>query len=295
MNLRSLFMKKSLFFILSIFCISCSLNKKSLITEVQYSAEKDLYSCKYEGISRNFILCLSENCNKDTSLVIMLHGLGGSAASFKKETQMEKTANLRNYAVVYVEGIVDPKNKSHGKGWHFYQDDFSEKDINFLMELTKYCQKEYGLGSKAFAVGFSNGGFMVNKLATVKKSAFLGVASVGGMMPKEVWDVKKAKKPMGYLQVNGTMDDVVPMEFNGSHKHNRNPSMEKVIEYYCKVNNISKNYKSVQLSDLATMSDYNSKVAWVIIREGRHNWPKKEYSHIEINNVILDYFDAFVN
>lgn len=279
--------------------ISCSANNdvKTSIKDVVYSQEKNVYTCNFKGVSRSFILCLPDNADDNTSLLIMLHGLGGSAASFKNETQMEKVANARNYAVVYVDGIVDPKNKSHGKGWHFHDDEFSQNDVAFIMELVQFCQKEYGLGSRAFAAGFSNGGFMVNKLATSGfkgnkgKSVFTGVASVGGMMPKDVWEAKK-KNAVAYLQINGTRDDVVPMEFMGTAKSNQNPSMEKVIEYYCGVNKVSKEYTTVELSNLATMHDFKSKVGWIIIQDGRHSWPAKEYSGIDVDSVILDFFDA---
>lgn len=291
-------------FSFAFFLSSCEKTSKSCISDVFYDDGKNMYTCTYKNVSHSFILCLPSEYNSETSLILMLHGLGESAESFKKVTEMEKTANARNYAVVYVDGTVDPKNKSHGKGWHFYEDDFSKNDVEFIVELAKYCQKKYGLSSRAFAVGFSNGGFMVNKLATcgfdkkgskqskVGKQFFTGVASVGGMMPKIVWENKKAKFPVGYLQINGTLDDVVPMDFTGSSKNNPNPSMETVIKYYCGLNKISEDYKKVSLSEATDFYDFNSKVGWVIIREGRHNWPSPQVSKVNISSVILDFFDT---
>lgn len=278
--------------------------KKAEIENISYDEQKDTYTCTYKDLKRTFILCLPENCNEQTSLILMLHGLGRSAASFKSDSQMEIEANERNYAVVYLDGSVDPKNKSHGKGWHYHNDEFSKNDVMFIVELAKYCQKTYGLGPRVFAVGFSNGGFMVNRLASCGFDKnftnagkggyqfFTGVASVSGIMTKDAWDAKKADKPIGYLQINGTLDDVVPMEFMNTAKNTINISMEKTMEYYCSLNNVSKNYKKSPVSEVSEYYDFGSKVGWVIITEGRHNWPTMQFAKIDACKIILDFFDA---
>lgn len=261
------------------------------IEQVSYNQENNTFTCNYRGLSRSFILCLPEDYNNQTSILIMLHGLGGSAFNFKNDTFMEKTANPRNYAVIYMEGTVDPENKSHGKGWQFHQNKISKNDVAFIIDLAKYCQNTYKLGNRVFAVGFSNGGFMVNKLASTRPDFFTGVASVAGMMPKDVWEVRKNKGSIAYLQINGTKDDVVPMDLNGSSKLSPNPAMEKVIDYYIDLNKISHECKTYSISNVATMQNYDSKVAWVIIEDGRHNWPSMSFSKFEPNDLILDFFD----
>lgn len=282
------------YFLLAAFVTSgCSMAKDSSsnIQNVQYNGEKNIYSCSYNGIERNFILCMPENYNGETKVVLLLHGLGGSAAAFKEQTQFEQKAAELNYAAVFVEGTVDPANRSHGKGWHFYEDDFSKNDVSFLKELVLYLQKEYGINSKAFVIGFSNGGFMVNKLASYCPDFFTAAVSVGGMMPKDVWEGKKSKHPCAFIQINGTKDDVVPMDFNDSSKFNPNPSMEKVIEYYRKGNRCPSLPEEIKLSENATMFSYGTKVAWVIIDGGYHSWPVPQFAGIETSSVILDFFE----
>lgn len=263
----------------------------SKIKDISFNEAQNEYTCEYKGVKRSFILCLPEKCNGETAIVVMLHGLGGSAASFKLETQFDEAALLRNYAVIYIDGIVDPNRKTDGKGWHYHQDDFSKADVAFIVEIVRACQKSFGLGPRCFAAGFSNGGFMVNKLAVSGSKIFTGVASVGGMMPKDVWESKKCKSKIGYMQVNGTKDDVVPMEFLQTDKYNNNPSMEKVIGYYAAVNKIPPEYETVSLADVTTLRNYSSRVWWVIIQDGRHSWPKQQFSKIDISNLILDFFD----
>lgn len=68
--------------------------------------------------------------------------------------------------------------------------------------------------------------------------------------------------------------------------------MEKVLDYYARLNKVPVSYKELPLSDVATLRDYNSKVGWVIIQDGRHNWPAFEFSKINVASVIIVFFDA---
>lgn len=265
---------------------------KTKIKNVTYDEEKDTYTCNFKDMTRKFIISVPTECNENTSLIIMLHGLGMSAASFKEEIKLEEAAIPRNYAVLYIDGSVDTEHRSYGSGWHFYDDKYSKKDEEFVIELGKYCKLVYGLGPKMFVGGFSNGAFMTNKLLSVHSENFTAGVSVSGTMMKNAW-AQKTNLPVGYLQINGTKDDAVPMEFMETSASSPNPSMEKVIKYYVEVNKIPYEYETIKISEAAKMYNYSSKVAWVIIEEGRHNWPNLEFSKFNASEVILDFFDNF--
>ncbi len=262
------------------------------IKNITYDENKDLYTCTYKDFKRSFIICLPETCDENTSLVVMLHGMGESAALFKMYTEFEKQANPNNYAVIYIDGTTDPDNKTQGKGWQYHHNKISKTDMNFIIKLCKYCQNKYSLGKRIFVGGFSNGAFMANKLAITYPNIFKGVISVGGMVPKDVWEYRNAKKPVSIIQINGTKDDIVPMEFNGSNKYNPNPSMEKVLEYYAGLNNLTfKDYKTTPLSDLTTLYSLENKIWWILIQDGMHNWPTEQFSKINVNSVIIDFMN----
>lgn len=277
-----------LFFIT--FNLNAAILPKTKIKNISFNQEKNTYFCDYKGIKRSFILCLPEHYNNQTALIIMLHGKGQSAESFKNITSMEKYANPRNYAVVYVDSVSNLKNKSYGRGWHYFDDKFSKIDTNFIVELGKYCQKKYGLSTRVFVCGFSNGAFMVNNLLATRSDYFTAGASVAGTMQKNIWN-KKSNKPVGFLQINGSKDDVVPMELTNTAVNTPNPSMEKIIDYYVKTNNLPAEYKTIPISKNTKMYSFGSKVSWIIIKDGRHNWPDPEFSEFEAGNVILDFFD----
>jgi len=220
-----------------------------------------------------YILCLPDNFENyteqqkaSTSLIIMLHGAGGSAEGFMYETEFHKQACKKGYAVAYINGPVE---------WNFYNQKQAEKDVKFILKTIRNIQKKYGLNKAFYAAGFSNGAFMVHKLACQYSTYFTAAASVGGMMPKPVWDKRPLKNDIGFLQINGTKDDVVPMKSNNTAKNNPNPAMEDVIKYF------------------KSSSGNPDKVQWLLIENGRHSWPKKDYSSLDANEEILNFFDSF--
>lgn len=284
-------MKKCFSLIVILLLIIC--NVFSLSTE----AEDGKFLCKYKTYTREFILCLPEDFESKTqeeknavSLILMLHGAGGTAESFMAQTEFHKSACARNYAVAYVTGTVKKNDKSSPIGWQYFNDRQSKDDVRFLMELSKHLVGEYELSSKVFVAGFSNGAFMVTKLASQNPGFFTAVASVGGMMPSVVWEKRSSQPSAGFLQVNGTKDDVVPMQLNESVKYSPNPAMEDVLEYFAG----TANYIEEKRTKRVVQRNYGDKVRWLIIDEGHHSWPEKSISTIDCNTEILNFFDEML-
>lgn len=291
----------SIFVIFIFFGIFYCVYKKSLsIQKVEYDEKNNEFSCVYKNQNRKFILCLpddfekkDENDRKNTPLVILLHGYGANANEFKNETKFHKLANKKNYAVLYVTGTANPNFLMSSFGWHYNYDSLSENDMNFLIELAKYHQKKYGLSKKTFVVGFSNGAILAIKLAVAHSDFFCAVVSVAGMMTDSVWNHKKEKNKIGFMQINGTKDELVPMELNNSTKYNPNPPMEKVIEYFARANELLLEAKTEYLSERTFMKSFDSKVCWCLIADEHHTWPSERWSKINVNQIILDFFDKF--
>jgi len=279
---------KILIVALPLFLTSCA----SQIKNLTFNSETNSYSCIYKGTEHNFILCLPEKSVKNPSLIIMLHGYGENGLFFKHRTQFDKAACARGYAVAYLTGKPRPNIVASSTGWNYSDDRYSKSDLNFLIDLSHYLQKEFSLDKKnLFAVGYSNGAFMCHKLATRKYNSFTAIASVAGMMPKNVWDKRKKSSPLSFIQINGTKDDVVPMKDCKSSLYNPNPLMEDVIEYYAKSNKVEDKLNEEVVSDKAKALKYGDKVWWIITEGGAHNWPSPSYCGYKVNPLILDFFD----
>jgi len=251
--------------------------------------------CVSLDTNRSYILCLPQVSEKDysnTKLIVMFHGYGGSASDFKYTTGFEKDASARDYAVVYIDGIPKKDGGYSAPGWNTDYTSYGKEEIGYVKDLIKYLRKEYGFNQKTYAAGFSNGGFFINKLACEEPELFDAVASVGGMMQKQVWEKKPKKTPVRFLQINGTKDEVVPMRLNDTAKFNPNPAMEDVIEYFAADSRIVYEPVTEKINSTAVVTKYGNKAWWVLISGFHHSWPNGINYDDNLNKVILDFFEC---
>lgn len=300
-------MKKCLITIILIlfsFClISCTVSEKENdykitdVTETDESIHK--FSCRYSDTQREFILHLPLEYGEETPVLIMLHGYSGSSEGFQRDSGMNKTADEYGYAVVYPQAISDPTDKTSGTGWNSGLKDDGNDDVGFLVALTEYLQAEYGLQKDiAFAAGFSNGAFMMYRLACEAPDTFRAVASVAGFMTGKVWKEKSDTASIGILQINGTKDDVIPLEIEGKpNTFGDRPSINQVIAYWREANSLDLE-EQTQLSPKAAKTTYYSdsnqnQVCYIEIQDGSHSWPQENFAGFKTNEVILDFFNQF--
>lgn len=233
---------------------------------------RERYTCTYGNTVRSFIVCkAAQSSPKD--LVLMLHGYAGSGESFMNDISFDEKATKKDFVLIFVDGISDPNDKTSAPGWNSGIKDSPKDDLGFLKSLVGIFQKEFGISKeKTFAAGFSNGAFMVHRLAVEDTAQFAAVASVAGFLPESVWNRRPEKLSTAFLQINGTKDDVVPMNANGSAKYNKNPAIEDVLEYYRSANGSADSVK------------------YISIEGGRHSWPEEKFCGFNIDQVLLDFF-----
>ncbi len=270
------------------------------ITDVSQTADDSgYYTCDYNGIKRKFVLYIPEGAGAGAPLIFMLHGYGSSAKGFMDFTGMNSAAKSRWFAVVYPQGIRDPGNRTGAACWNSGLTKTGNDDIGFLVALAKYLQQTYGFSeSHTFAAGFSNGAFMMYKLACGAPDTFRAVASVAGSMSGGAWNERKETASVGILQINGTADSVVPIEPDKG-VYGDAPAIGGVIEYWRKANGLAE-FEKVMLSDNAAAYKYssseNENKVWYIEIEGyNHAWPKgADISGFKANDIILEFFSSFI-
>lgn len=274
---------------------SCTQSKprpQSKITDVVLTKD-NTYECQFEDMTFKFMLFLPEKTDSNTPLILMLPGLGNNSSAFKLQTHMDEDACPRGYAVCYVQ----PGQGMGAKGWDCGLMDPQDVDsLEYLINLVIYLQDEYGLSkTKAFAAGFSNGGFMIHRLAMEGSDTFLAVAAVAGMMTTKVWDERSDKTSIGFLEIYGTKDNVVPQNGNGTASASPYPAIEVVMDYWASANGLGSS--SVEaLSDKAELTKYtalfNKTQVWSVkIDGGAHEWPEEDMAGFNTNSLILDFFD----
>ncbi|MBO4375061.1 MAG: prolyl oligopeptidase family serine peptidase [Lachnospiraceae bacterium] len=255
------------------------------------------YTFTFDSLEHDMILDLPEK-PEGSPLVVMLHGQGNTAESFRSAVHFEESANPRGYAVVYVTAAADPEQPSYGIGWNSGLTDGKNRDVELLKAVTDYLIDGYGFDKKrVFAAGFSNGAFMTHRLAMEADGTFAAVASVAGFMTEYVWNERKEKNHIGVFQITGQKDEVVPKTSDKSASHSNAPAIEDVMDYWVSSNGLQKTEEIKIGKKDSPLTKYagtgSGPQVWdLFVIDGRHSWPDEKINGIDTNDLILDFFDA---
>ncbi|MEX2541318.1 MAG: PHB depolymerase family esterase [Trueperaceae bacterium] len=160
------------------------------------------------GTVRTYRLFVPESLapGEPPPLLLALHGRGGTGGSMADLTGFDELARRQGVIVAYPDGLGREWNYLVGVGGNQGVD-----DVLFLEELVRDVDRLHRIdASRVFVAGFSNGGFMAQRLACQAGSpisAFGVVAAAGfGGMP----GLCGQPAPISMLLIHGTADTVVP-------------------------------------------------------------------------------------
>lgn len=155
------------------------------------------------GISRSFELFVPADASGELPLLVVLHGRGGTGAGMARLSGFNELAQT---VVAYPDGLEAQWNYLVGVGNNPGVD-----DVSFIHRLVQEISAEYHIdASRIAAVGYSNGGFMVQRLACEADSPFTAYASVAGAGFGGMPEVCLEPRPLSMMLVHGTSDQVVP-------------------------------------------------------------------------------------
>lgn len=255
-----------------------------------------MVSCTFDGVAHEYMTCFPEQC-EGAPLVLMLHGYGNTAESFCEMVHFEETALQKGYAVVYVTGAPDPNDATSAFGWNSGIGQEGNRDVDFLVSLANSLQKEYSFDKeRMFAVGFSNGAFMTHRLAMEADDTFAAVVSVAGMMPERIWEKAGQSSDIGFFQITGEKDDVVPKNSDGSAKFAKAPAIEDVMDYWVTSNGLTQS-EETEIGKSSVLTKYakegSNKQVWnLFVKDGRHSWPDENISGINVNELIVEFLET---
>ena len=93
-----------------------------------------------------------------------------------------------------------------------------------------------------FAVGFSNGGGLVNRLV-LETNIFNSVAVLVSQLTEELWNNFKTVNQTSILQINGLKDKIVPFSGGKAKMGHKFFSALNSIEHWAKLSNCEKHQK----------------------------------------------------
>ncbi|SMF44782.1 alpha/beta hydrolase family esterase [Pseudobacteriovorax antillogorgiicola] len=205
---------------------------------------------------RTALLQLAEGPEK-RPLVLVLHGFGMDAESIDQFFNARRGAEQVNYHALIPEGRV---NQDGARFWaatdaccDFFGPEKSDTDVNYLMELVHEAVRSYPVRkNEIYIVGFSNGGFMANRLACEYSNVFEGVASFAGANYRDIAQCQP-KRALSYLQVHGTVDAVIGYD-GGSTPKAAYPSARATTDYWAGFNRCK---NEIATSEAFELSQFN--------------------------------------
>jgi len=277
---------------------------------------------QHEGFERTYHVYLPTNFNKEnpSSMVLALHGGGGSGSDFENDVSagtLTAAAEARNVILVTPEGI--DKRWNDGRSEHFGNDRMYD-DLGFISAIIDHMIENYNVNAdKVYATGISNGGLMSIRLALDLSNKIAAVAPVTAQISKAI-ESKVPEFPISIMIINGEDDPLVPYdggcievlilaegcrgEVLSTHE-----SIEKFkgynqctnsIETEPLINNLPIDGTSVEISRYQDC-EQGTEVVLVKVNGGGHTWPGgaqylpvgivgKVSREINASEMILDFF-----
>lgn len=167
-----------------------------------------------EGYYRTFCFKKPSHDTRGGSLVFAMHGSGGTALAFMKNTaKIDGKMPVDNFLLVFPQGYKKYWNECRKASTA----EANRIDINeeaFFLGMIDYFAVKYGIDrGKVFASGVSGGGQMAYKMGLRMPDQFRAVAALVANMPAgDNMDCVASGKPVATLIINGTADPVNPDE-----------------------------------------------------------------------------------
>ncbi|MEQ9297446.1 MAG: PHB depolymerase family esterase [Cyclobacteriaceae bacterium] len=254
---------------------------------------------QYQNLDRRYVVHLppAYDPGQSTSLVIVLHGGSGSADNVQGFTRMNQVSNEHNFLVVYPQGYAPTAigGFSWADGRGTPADDMNIDDIGFIDKMIDELILDYPINQdKIYISGFSNGGFMTQRLACEMNDRFAAMASLGSTQDEILSANCRPERPIPMIIIIGTDDPSVP--YNGGPMENIEPdviSASGLLSFWSTNNDCQTELSSINLPDINTTDnstvtvfeftncECEANVKHYRINGGGHTWPGVEIESLE--------------
>jgi polyhydroxybutyrate depolymerase len=170
--------------------------------------------------TRQYFLVAPDSYDPATPLPILigLHGINGSPASFRDQFLFGALASEYKYVGIFPLGWGDEVNSN--PTWNSGSCCLSAmvaniNDVEFIQAIIQEVNKNYFVDeSRIWAVGFSAGGMMAYKLGCDLASVVTAIGVVSGTLMQ---DPCNPVAPISIIQLHGDLDDAIPLLGGGQY------------------------------------------------------------------------------
>jgi polyhydroxybutyrate depolymerase len=175
-------------------------------------AQEEARTLIFDTLERTYLIYVPPSYDPQTPvpLLLMLHGRDGDGSRISALTGFNKLADEKNFIVLYPDGIDNQ--------WNYVKDvpgysSMTQDDTGFLLELLDEVMGQYNIDkNRIYVSGFSNGGFMTQRLACDAPERFAAFASVAAAGFAGLPELCETPSPLSILLIHGTLDAVVPWQ-----------------------------------------------------------------------------------
>jgi polyhydroxybutyrate depolymerase len=252
----------------------------------------------WDGLVRTYILHIPPGYNSATRvpLVLVLHGMGGSAQSIEADSGMSAKADQENFIVVY------PNAKKHPDVWDTNLGPIGTKgvdDVGFIRALIDRLEHDLRIDSRRIYIcGLSSGANMTYLLGArlSHRLAAIGIASgtVGHTYDNSVQEIPSPSEPVPVIAFHGEKDGTIPYE--GGGKYEVLPVAES-IKFWVKADGCASSpQKTTRQNGDLIIDDYGgckdgSEVILYSFKNGTHEWPTLQNNdNLSATNSMWEFF-----
>ena len=257
-------------------------------------------SINVDGQMRSYILHIPPGYNSSIPrpLVLVLHGMGGSAESFKDKTGMSAKSDRENFIVVYPNALGNPSV------WNSNLSPLSSNgvdDVGFIRALIDKLEHDLRIDRRRiYCSGFSSGAIMSYLLGAKLSHRLAAIGIASGTVGNNGDDgsiriIPTPSEPVPVIAFHGRKDGTIYYEGGGSMVNCL--SVPESIKFWVSADGCaaSPQKSSRQNGDLI-IDDYGgcrdgSEVTLYSFRNGTHEWPTlKNSDDFSATDAMWDFF-----
>ncbi len=201
-----------IFLSITVFCLLLTGCLKRKTTELHFTA-----TLQVDGLNRTYLVNLPTGYDdgNNYSLIIAMHGGGGSGEQFERSSLLSDKANGAGFIVVYPDG-VQGNGVLKARTWNAgsccdYARDNNIDDVQFISRLIDKMIADYKINpKKVYATGHSNGGMMSYRLACELANKVAAIAPCGSTMV--VTSPCNASRAVPVLHLHSEKDNNIPYQ-----------------------------------------------------------------------------------
>lgn len=265
-----------------------SLALLSLLVIPIQAQELDVDTYSFDETNRIFMFYRPDDAPADAELplVIALHGRPDTPAGIAAITEFHQLAQREGFMVLYPS--YDALSWNYTRDLPYYEIKETHDDAVFLRELIDYIDETSPVDySRIYITGFSNGGFMTQRLACESSDLYAAAAVVGATAFFGLEDICEDQDPMPLLFIQGTEDVSIPWEGipfrleNGVQMYLYAP-VPNTMSFWARHNQCEETFAREEIPPAETETSVTrfvyscpdeSPLVFYGILGGGHNWP----------------------